>query len=116
MYEKITLPNGLRVLYENIPHVRSVAMGVWVATGSRYEKASQSGASHYIEHMLFKGTDTKTAAQLAEEMDEIGGQINAFTTKECIWTDLQICSGICSVIPVLARKTFRVSGASFLKR
>ena len=83
MYEKITLPNGVRIVHENIPHVRSVAMGIWIATGSRYEPARMSGASHFIEHMLFKGTDTRTAADLADIMDSIGGQVNAFTTKEC---------------------------------
>ena len=83
MYEKITLPNGVRIVHEHIPYVRSVAMGIWVATGSRYESARMSGASHFIEHMLFKGTDTYTAAQLADIMDGIGGQVNAFTTKEC---------------------------------
>ena len=83
MYEKITLPNGVRILHENIPHVRSVSMGIWVAVGSRHEKAAESGASHFIEHMFFKGTKTRTAAELAALMDGIGGQINAFTTKEC---------------------------------
>ncbi len=83
MYEKITLPNGVRIVHEHIPYVRSVALGIWVATGSRYESARMSGASHFIEHMLFKGTDTRTATQLADIMDGIGGQVNAFTTKEC---------------------------------
>ena len=83
MYEKITLPNGVRIVHENIPHVRSVALGIWIATGSRYEPARMSGASHFIEHMLFKGTDTRSASELADIMDGIGGQVNAFTTKEC---------------------------------
>jgi predicted Zn-dependent peptidase len=83
MYEKITLPNGVRILHEHIPYVRSASLGIWIASGSRYEKASESGASHFIEHMLFKGTETRTAAELAGIMDGIGGQINAFTTKEC---------------------------------
>ena len=83
MYEKIILPNGVRILHEHIPHVRSVSMGIWVAVGSRHEKAAESGASHFIEHMFFKGTKTRTAAELAALMDGIGGQINAFTTKEC---------------------------------
>ena len=83
MYEKITLPNGVRILHEYIPYVRSVSLGIWVGTGSRYENAPMSGASHFIEHMLFKGTDKYTAAELAGIMDGIGGQINAFTTKEC---------------------------------
>ncbi len=83
MYEKIVLPNGVRILYEFIPHVRSVSLGLWVGTGSRYESARMCGASHFIEHMLFKGTATRSAAQLASVMDAIGGQTNAFTTKEC---------------------------------
>lgn len=83
MYEKIVLPNGVRILHENIPYVRSVSLGIWVGTGSRYEGARMSGASHFIEHMLFKGTATRTASELAGIMDTIGGQTNAFTTKEC---------------------------------
>lgn len=83
MYEKIVLKNGVRILHEHIPYVRSVSLGIWVGTGSRYESAAMSGASHFIEHMLFKGTTTRTAAELAGIMDGIGGQINAFTTKEC---------------------------------
>lgn len=83
MYEKLTLQNGVRILHEHIPYVRSVSLGIWVATGSRYESARMSGASHFIEHMLFKGTQTNSAAELASIMDSIGGQTNAFTTKEC---------------------------------
>jgi predicted Zn-dependent peptidase len=83
MYEKIVLPNGVRILHENIPHVRSVSLGVWIGTGSRNETAQMNGASHFIEHMLFKGTANRTAAELAFIMDAIGGQTNAFTTKEC---------------------------------
>ena len=78
-----TLPNGVRILTEPIDSVRSAALGIWVATGSRGEAASESGAAHFIEHMLFKGTTANTAAQLAGRMDAIGGQLNAFTTKEC---------------------------------
>ncbi|NLT15216.1 MAG: insulinase family protein, partial [Clostridiales bacterium] len=69
--------------HEYIPYVRSVSLGIWVGTGSRYENAAMSGASHFIEHMLFKGTETRSAAELACIMDGIGGQCNAFTTKEC---------------------------------
>ena len=83
MYEKSTLPNGVRIVYEHIPYVRSVSMGIWVGTGSRFEKAAENGASHYIEHMLFKGTANRTASEIAWESDSIGGQINAFTTREC---------------------------------
>ncbi|MBM6869911.1 M16 family metallopeptidase [Pseudoflavonifractor phocaeensis] len=83
MYEKITLANGVRILTEPVPGMRSAALGIWVGTGSRDEKAAENGAAHFIEHMVFKGTARRTAAQLAQEMDAIGGQVNAFTTKEC---------------------------------
>lgn len=79
---KHTLPNGVRVVAEHIPHVRSVTLGLWVGTGSRYEAVDNNGISHFIEHMLFKGTKKRTARQLAETFDEIGGQVNAFTSKE----------------------------------
>ena len=82
MYEKITLPNGVRILTERIPYVRSAALGVWVGSGSRHERPGENGAAHFIEHMVFKGTARRSAAALAEEMDAIGGQVNAFTTKE----------------------------------
>ena len=82
MIEKITLPNGVRILYEQVPSVRSCALGVWVESGSRHEPEELGGISHYIEHMLFKGTESRTAAQLATAFDAIGGQVNAFTTKE----------------------------------
>ena len=81
-YQLITLPNGVRIATERMPGVRSAALGIWVATGSREETASQSGAAHFIEHMLFKGTGRSSAEQLARRMDAIGGQFNAFTTKE----------------------------------
>ncbi|MCL2842058.1 MAG: insulinase family protein [Oscillospiraceae bacterium] len=83
MVKKITLPNGARLVCEHIPHVRSVSFGLWLGVGSRYESALENGASHMIEHLLFKGTKTRSAAQIAEEMDQLGGQMNAFTTKEC---------------------------------
>ncbi|WP_334109444.1 M16 family metallopeptidase [Thermodesulfitimonas autotrophica] len=76
------LPNGVTVLTEEIPHVRSVAIGVWVDVGSRDEAPEQNGISHFIEHALFKGTSTRTAKQIAEELDAVGGQLNAFTAKE----------------------------------
>lgn len=82
-YQLTTLPNGVRILSEAMPDMSSAALGIWVATGSRAESAAESGAAHFIEHMLFKGTSTDSAAQLAARMDAIGGQINAFTTKEC---------------------------------
>jgi len=83
MHQKITLPNGVRILYEKIDQVRSASIGVWVMNGSRHEPKKLGGISHFIEHMVFKGTSTRTAAEIAEQMDAIGGQVNAFTTKEC---------------------------------
>lgn len=82
MYEKITLPNGVRIISEHMAGVRSAAIGIWVGVGSRNETDAEAGAAHYIEHMLFKGTSRYTAAQLAEVMDSVGGQINAFTTRD----------------------------------
>ena len=83
MYNKITLDNGVRIVSEKIDHVRSVSVGIWIGCGSRFETERESGASHFIEHMLFKGTQQRSAADIAREMDVIGGQMNAFTTKEC---------------------------------
>ena len=88
MYEKITLPNGARVVFERMDGVRSVSLGIWVGAGSRFERAEEGGSAHFIEHMLFKGTATRTAAQLAEEADALGGQLNAYTTRDntCFYT------------------------------
>lgn len=82
MHEMITLPNGVRIAFEKMDNVRSAAIGIWVGVGSRYEKAAENGATHFIEHMLFKGTDKYSAQELAAAMDSIGGQINAYTTRE----------------------------------
>lgn len=78
-----TLPNGVRLVTEHIQTVRSAALGIWVGGGSREEERAESGAAHFIEHMLFKGTARRTAQDIARETDAIGGQMNAFTTKEC---------------------------------
>ncbi len=83
MFKKVQLSNGLRLVYEKIPYVRSVSVGIWVGTGSRNETSENNGISHFIEHMLFKGTTKRTAKDIAECIDAIGGQINAFTGKEC---------------------------------
>jgi predicted Zn-dependent peptidase len=77
------LGNGLRVVGECMPGYRSVSMGVWINAGSVYEMSTESGAAHFIEHMLFKGTKTRSASRIAEEMDAVGGNLNAFTSKEC---------------------------------
>jgi predicted Zn-dependent peptidase len=79
---KHTLENGVRLVAEKIPHVRSVALGIWVGTGSENESLANNGISHFIEHMMFKGTKTRTAKQVAESFDAIGGHVNAFTSKE----------------------------------
>ncbi|MBR5742355.1 MAG: insulinase family protein [Clostridia bacterium] len=80
--EKITLPNGARILYERTDFVQSATFGVWIGTGSRHEKRAESGASHFIEHMLFKGTEKHDCAALSEAFDLLGGHSNAYTTKE----------------------------------
>lgn len=77
-----TCQNGVRIVSEEIPHVRSISVGIWVGAGSRFELPEENGITHFIEHMLFKGTTSKTAKQIAEEFDRIGGEINAFTSKE----------------------------------
>jgi predicted Zn-dependent peptidase len=81
-YRKSVLDNGIRLVSERMPHVRSVAVGVWVDTGSRHEPAARSGVSHFIEHLVFKGTETRTAEEVARAVDSVGGQMDAFTTKE----------------------------------
>lgn len=83
MFDQLTLPNGLRVIGERIPHFRSVSVGLWLGVGSQYELYEQGGISHFIEHMLFKGTQKRSARQIAQVMDAVGGQLNAFTAKEC---------------------------------
>ncbi len=87
---KTTLPNGLTVLTERMAHMRSVAMGVWVGTGSRDEAPAQNGLSHFVEHMVFKGTTTRDAKQLARETDAIGGNLDAFTGKETICFNIKV--------------------------
>lgn len=88
MLKKDTLNNGMTFVSERIDFVRSIALGIWIKSGSRYEDATNNGISHFIEHMMFKGTSKRTAKELAEEMDRVGGQINAFTSKEytCFYT------------------------------
>lgn len=82
LIKKYTCQNGLRIVLEQIPTVRSVAIGVWIGAGSRNETKENNGISHFLEHMFFKGTKTKTAREIAESFDSIGGQVNAFTSKE----------------------------------
>src|SRR5579863_202879 len=84
------LPNGLLVLTESIPHVRSVSMGVWIASGSRDESLDRNGISHFVEHMVFKGTTSRSAQQFAREADSIGGNFDAFTGKESICFNVKV--------------------------
>jgi predicted Zn-dependent peptidase len=83
MFDQWTLSNGLRVVGEYLPHVRSASIGVWIKVGSMMETPQENGLSHFIEHMVFKGTGKRSARDIAEEMDAVGGQLNAFTSKEC---------------------------------
>ena len=87
---RTVLPNGLLVLTESIPHVRSVSMGVWIASGSRDEPLELNGISHFVEHMVFKGTTTRNAQQFAREVDSIGGNLDAFTSKENICFNIKV--------------------------
>jgi predicted Zn-dependent peptidase len=82
MIKKSVLSNGVRVLSEPMPQVVSATIGIWVENGSRYEQPDENGVSHFIEHLLFKGTKARTAAQIAEQIDAVGGVLNAFTGKE----------------------------------
>src|SRR5688500_19001363 len=82
--ELTTLPNGVRVITEPMPHVRSVSVGIWIGSGSRRETPDQNGISHFIEHMLFKGTATRSAEDIARSVDSLGGHLDAFTAKELV--------------------------------
>ncbi len=84
------LPNGLTVISEEMQHIRSVSMGIWVRTGSRHEEADVNGISHFTEHMVFKGTTTRTAEDIARQVDSIGGNMDAFTAKECICFNVKV--------------------------
>lgn len=87
MFKREILPNGVRVVIEEIPSVYSVAIGLWIGCGSRDESKEQQGISHFLEHLFFKGTQNRTAKEIAETFDSVGGHLNAFTTKEytCIY-------------------------------
>src|SRR5919197_6149973 len=82
MVTREVLDTGLRLITESMPHVRSVSIGVWLMRGSRHETNEQSGIAHFVEHMLFKGTATRSAEDIAQAIDSIGGQLDAFTAKE----------------------------------
>src|SRR6201986_2027250 len=85
-----TLPNGLLVLTERMSHLRSVSMGVWLDLGARDEEPETNGISHFLEHMVFKGTTTRSAQQFAREVDSIGGNLDAFTGKETVCFNIKV--------------------------
>lgn len=82
MYQKTVLKNGLTVILESIPHVRSVTMGFWVKAGAVYENKKNNGICHFIEHLMFKGTEKRNPKEIAATLDRVGGQLNAFSSKE----------------------------------
>ncbi|HEY6268254.1 MAG TPA: pitrilysin family protein [Candidatus Acidoferrum sp.] len=88
--QKHVLPNGLVVITETMPHVRSVSVGVWVRNGSRREVPEENGLAHFMEHMVFKGTERRSAEAIAREMDSVGGMLDAFTSKEQICFNAKI--------------------------
>jgi len=111
-YVLTTLPNGLRVITEQMPGIRSVAVGCWLDTGTRDEGSSESGASHFLEHLLFKGSETLSAQQISEAFDAMGAQANAFTSKEqtCFWARLlddDLPRGLELLAEMLRRPAFR---------
>src|SRR6266852_1422566 len=88
--ERTALPNGLRVVTERMQNVRSISVGIWIGTGSREESAEQSGISHFIEHMVFKGSKNRSAEQIARSVDSIGGGLDAFTSKELVSYNVKV--------------------------
>lgn len=88
--EMTVLPNGLRVISEAMSHVRSVSIGVWIGTGARSETAQENGICHFLEHMVFKGTATRSAEEIARQVDSIGGHMDAFTAKELVSYNIKV--------------------------
>src|ERR1700735_104234 len=84
------LPNGMRVGTEHMPNVRSVSVGIWIGTGSREESPQDTGISHFVEHMVFKGTKNRSAEQIARSVDSIGGGLDAFTSKELVSYNVKV--------------------------
>src|SRR5438874_9352673 len=84
------LPNGLTVITEEMQHIRSVSIGIWIRAGSRHEDAPSNGISHFLEHMVFKGTRSRTAEDIARQIDSLGGNMDAFTAKECVCFNVKV--------------------------
>ncbi|MFB3051848.1 MAG: M16 family metallopeptidase, partial [Acidimicrobiia bacterium] len=98
-YDLTTLPNNVRVISETMPSLRSVALGCWIDTGTRDESVNEAGVSHFLEHLLFKGSEKLSARDVSETFDAIGAEANAFTSKEatCFWTrilDKELATGL----------------------
>ncbi|MGD2044026.1 MAG: pitrilysin family protein [Acidimicrobiia bacterium] len=113
-YDFTTLPNGLRIITEPMPSLRSVAMGCWIDTGTRDEKANEAGVSHFLEHLLFKGSEKLSAREVNETFDSIGAESNAFTSKEttCYWThllDQDLPVGLDILAEIIQRPAFRTT-------
>ncbi len=111
-YELTTLPNGLRVITEQMPDVRSVALGVWADAGTRDEEPNEAGAAHFLEHLLFKGSERLSAREIAEAFDAVGARSNAFTSKEqtCYWArmrDDDLPLGLDILAEMVRRPAFR---------
>ncbi len=87
---RTVLPNGLTIISEEMSHIRSVSAGVWIRTGSRHEEPEVNGISHFAEHMVFKGTTTRTAEMIARQVDSFGGNLDAFTAKECVCFNVKV--------------------------
>lgn len=112
-YDLTTLPNGLRVITEPMPSLRSVALGCWIDTGSRDEESNEAGVSHFLEHLLFKGTEQLSAREVSETFDSIGAESNAFTSKEttCFWArllDQELPTGLDILSEIIQRPAFRI--------
>lgn len=81
-YKTTTLDNGIRIISESMPHTRTVSLGLWFCVGSRDEQADQAGLAHFMEHMMFKGTPTRSPLDISMQFDALGAELNAFTSKE----------------------------------
>jgi predicted Zn-dependent peptidase len=111
-YDLTTLPNGLRIITEEMPSLRSVALGCWLDTGSRDENPNEAGVSHFLEHLLFKGSEKLSARELSDTFDAIGAESNAFTSKEytCFWArllDQDLDTGLDVLSEIIQRPAFR---------
>lgn len=113
-YDLTTLPNGLRIITESMPSLRSVAIGCWVDTGTRDEMSNESGVSHFLEHLLFKGSEDMPAREVSEIFDAIGAESNAFTSKEatCFWArllDSEMPTGLDVLGEIIQHPAFRIN-------